>query len=74
MAYITTNDLPGALRARFSSLFSRLGTALVAYAERRSRRDQIERLNALSDAELAARGLSRDQIIAHVFRDRLLIM
>ncbi len=34
------------------------------------RLDSIERLNNLSDLELAKMGLNRDQIYSHVFNDR----
>ncbi len=50
------------LRAWFARAFE-------AYTRRRSRIDQIEALQSLSDAQLAARGLRRDQIVQHVFRD-----
>lgn len=36
-----------------------------------SRFDRIEALQALSDVELADRGLTRDQIVPYVFRDRM---
>ena len=72
MTVITTFHPSGALHARFSRLFASIGEGLVAYADRRSRRALIEELNELSDSDLAARGISRDQIVAHVFRDRLL--
>jgi uncharacterized protein YjiS (DUF1127 family) len=35
----------------------------------RSRRDQIEALEAKSDTELARMGIKRDGIACHVFRD-----
>ncbi|GAA5078972.1 hypothetical protein GCM10023209_30620 [Roseibacterium beibuensis] len=38
-------------------------------AAARSRMTQIERLNAMGDDDLAARGLSRDAIPRYVFRD-----
>lgn len=44
--------------------------AIEAHAERQSRQAQILAFDALSDEELAARGLRRDQIAYHVFRDR----
>jgi len=34
-----------------------------------SRVDQIRRLQALSDEQLAERGLDRDQIVHHVYKD-----
>lgn len=58
----------------FSALgFNRdaLSRAVSRYVRRRCRSDQIARLNALSDAQLAKMGLRRDQIALHVFRDRL---
>jgi uncharacterized protein YjiS (DUF1127 family) len=43
----------------------------VAYANAQTRRDQIMALSALSDEELAERGLTRDGIVRHVFADKL---
>jgi hypothetical protein len=37
----------------------------------RSRSTEIEAYRLMSDAELAKRGLTRDGIVAHVFRDRM---
>ena len=53
----------------------RIGSAILAafdmYAEAVSRKNEISFLNSLTDEELAARGLTRDRIVHHVFRDRL---
>ena len=49
--------------------FTGIGNNLINYWERRSRADQIERLRAKSDEELASMGLSRGTIVRHVFRD-----
>ena len=46
-----------------------MSRGLATYAHARSRRDQIEALEAKSDAELAQMGLKRDLIAYHVFRD-----
>ncbi len=51
------------------SIFARIGDFFIAYAESRSRYDQIEALNELSDEELAERGMTRDTILRHVFAD-----
>lgn len=72
---ITTTNLSapltfGGLLQRLTSAFSALGHGIEALAEARSRRDQIEALMRLSDEALAARGLTREGIVAHVFRDR----
>ncbi len=59
----------------FSGLFSGMGSsfynALIRMGEARSRTDQIEALNAKSDAELAELGLRREDIARFVFRDML---
>lgn len=52
--------------ANFTAWFSR---AFNAYVARRARTDQIQALEALSDAELAQIGIRRDQIVQYVFRD-----
>lgn len=46
-----------------------LSGAAARYGERHPRMIEVRRLQALSDNELAARGLTRGQIVAHVFRD-----
>jgi len=58
---------------RFSALLARIGAGFAAYAARQSRADQIAALDALSDAELASLGLTRDGIVHHVFRDKMYI-
>lgn len=73
MAYITTTALSGSLRDRADRILARLGRGFEAWVRAYSRRDQIERLQALSDTELAALGLTRDQIVMHVYRDRMCV-
>ncbi len=53
----------------FSRLLTWMTAAYEAHARRMSRRDQIEALEALSDAELARRGIERHEIGHYVFRD-----
>lgn len=52
-------------------LFARFTTWMVNLVEARARArgDEIARLNSLSDAELAALGIRRENIVQHVFRD-----
>jgi len=57
------------LRARFSSFMTSLGRAFEAHAHFASRRDQIEALEAKSDAELAEIGVMREEIFHYVYRD-----
>ena len=71
MAYITNTNLTEGLRARIDRAWNRIMTWAENHAEMRARIARIDSLEALSDADLARRGLTRDQIVAHVFRDRM---
>lgn len=59
-----------ALAGRARRGFAALGDALVAAFEAGARVQEVARLRAMSDAELALHGLTRDEIVGHVFRDR----
>ena len=71
MATLTTNI--SRAPTRFRVWLSHLGAALItkfeAHAYKASRREQVDALEAKSDAELGRLGLQRDQIIHHVYRD-----
>jgi uncharacterized protein YjiS (DUF1127 family) len=69
MATTTTHIADHGIRAGFANFFAAFGSAMTAYMERRSRADQIMRLNSLSDAELAKMGITREGIARYVFRD-----
>lgn len=71
MAYASITDTNAA--APRAGLFTRLGEAIVRAAERHSRADRIAALQRLDDAELAARGMRRDDIVRHVFADRFFL-
>lgn len=58
-----------AMRRRVDRVLASLGQGFNAYLERLARTDQINRLNAMTDAELARIGLTRQDIPFHVFRD-----
>ncbi|MDP5334951.1 MAG: hypothetical protein NWT12_04500 [Paracoccaceae bacterium] len=79
MATQTTNlhdtaiDTRARLMARIDAFLSTLGQSVNAYMHRKSRMDEIEALNALSDVELAKIGITRDDIPRHVFRDMFYI-
>ncbi len=64
-------DIGPAARRNFDLFLASIGQGFNAWLERASRRTEIERLEALSDTELAARGLSRGEIPRHVYRDLL---
>lgn len=63
--------LPGTAPPHGDGLRAALGRWFVRAIERQARTDEIRRLEAMSDRELAARGIRRDRIVHHVFRDRL---
>lgn len=71
MATTTSTDLSPHLRAQADRFFARLGQGFNGYLERLSRRSEVERLDAMTDAELLELGITRDRIIAYVFRDRM---
>ncbi len=79
MATHTTNlhdtaiDTRARLMARIDAFFASMGQGINAYMHRKSRMDQIEALNALTDAELAKIGITRDDIPRYVFRDMFYI-
>jgi len=68
MAYVTTQHAETA-----HGVFSRLGTvffnAMVRIAERNPRYRKVQALSAMTDEQLAARGLKREDIVRHVFAD-----
>jgi uncharacterized protein YjiS (DUF1127 family) len=67
MAHITHEAAPrGNMIAEF---FNGLIEGLARIAESNHRLKEVERLNALSDEALAKRGLRREDIARHVFRD-----
>ncbi|HDR29786.1 DUF1127 domain-containing protein [Rhodovulum sp.] len=59
-----------AITGRTGAILSTLLDVLVRMMEHHPRTCRIERLNALSDENLAARGLTRQDVVRHIFRDR----
>lgn len=53
----------------FSSLFDGLMRGIGQISASQSRVREIERLQAMSDEALNAKGLRREDIVRHVFRD-----
>lgn len=56
-------------RSGFQRALRSIANGFENYARNRSRVDQIARLEAKTDEELAEMGINRDQIAYHVFRD-----
>ena len=71
MAFMTTAQRGE--HSILSRLYHGFAEGIVNYMERQSRQDTIARLEAKSDAELAAMGITREGIVQHVFRDRFYI-
>lgn len=67
MAHITHEGAPR--RNVLADMFNGMMEGLARIAESSHRMKEIERLHAMSDADLAKRGLKRDEIARHVFRD-----
>ena len=59
----------GGIRERVDAFFASMGQSFNAYLHHRSRYDEIQKMNAKSDAELAEMGVKRDDIPRYVFRD-----
>lgn len=57
------------LRKILAAPFVAIGTFFVAIMESNSRVQEVDRLNAMSDEQLAELGLRRDTIVRHVFAD-----
>lgn len=57
----------------FAGFFRSVFNTLVMIAESDHRMKAVEKLTAMSDAELAERGLKRADIVRHVFRDSLYV-
>jgi uncharacterized protein YjiS (DUF1127 family) len=71
MAYASSHAAPLSIRAQAERLFARIAAVFNVYLDLRARTAEIQSLLELNDHELAARGLTRDGIVQHVFRDRL---
>ncbi|MGR3364784.1 MAG: hypothetical protein ACU0CY_11450 [Maritimibacter harenae] len=69
MAYTATNSDFAASHPIFARIADRLKAFGKAYVEARSRQAEIAALEAMTDDQLAERGLTRDGIVRHVFAD-----
>ena len=76
MAYQETHaahvsHLPHRALEGVKSFFAKVGMAMIAASTANQRLQQVERLNAKSDAQLEALGIRREDIVRYVFRDML---
>lgn len=66
----TTHSVaPISLGKILATPFSAIGRFFVAIMENNSRIKRVDALNALTDEQLAKRGLRREDIVRHVFGD-----
>ncbi|SIO06134.1 hypothetical protein SAMN05444722_0276 [Rhodovulum sp. ES.010] len=68
MAVAQTN-----VTGRTGSLFSGLMALMVRMVENHPLARQVDELNSYSDEDLAAKGLTRQDALRHIFRDRYYI-
>lgn len=66
---IQTQRIDAASLSIMDRIFGTLRVMATAIVDAHSRRAEVDRLQAKSDAQLAEMGLSRDRIVHHVFRD-----
>lgn len=71
MAHTTFNCDPQSrsFTQALGAFFASIGRGLVAMGANSGRYRRLQALSAMSDAELAARGLKREDIVRHVFAD-----
>jgi len=62
-------DYTANTQASGNGVFAKIVALLEKIANSNGRVRQVEFLNSLTDEQLKARGLTRDQIVHHVFRD-----
>ncbi|MDC0738130.1 DUF1127 domain-containing protein [Cognatishimia sp. SS12] len=72
MTQVTLNARPefSFLRS-LTNVFAAIGDFLVQLSEASNRAKQVQYLNSLTDEDLAKRGLTREDIVRHVFSDKL---
>lgn len=72
MAYFNeTQNFRSSIVDGIARFFSTLASSIDLAASSKARMRQIDQLSALSDAELEAKGLRREDIARYVFRDIL---
>ncbi len=64
---------PNSVLSILAKPFRFIGGVLVAIAEANSRQEEVQRLAAMSDEQLAKRGLKREDIVRYVFRDAMIV-
>lgn len=75
MAYASNTSAPATLNplGLIAGFFRAIGNGLVNMAEANHRVNRARTLMALSDEQLAARGIKREDVVKHVFGDIMYI-
>lgn len=71
MAYATQHTASAGIFSAVQHFFAAIGNALVLVAESNPRMKKVHALQRMSDAELAERGIKREDIVRVVFNDVL---
>ena len=71
MAYVNAPHRSFGLVSALQRMGAAIWHGMLQLGEARGRVNEIEHLQSLSDAELAKRGIKRNQIVQHVFRDTI---
>ncbi len=69
MAFLSTSDFSAVRPSFLKAAFGAIGGFFTAVMDANSRQDQVQRLNAMSDQQLADFGVRREDIVRYVFRD-----
>lgn len=64
----TSSAAPFSLFKLLAAPFRAIESGMISIMESNSRIQQVDRLQSMSDAQLAARGIKRDEIVQYVFR------
>ncbi|MCV2867497.1 DUF1127 domain-containing protein [Defluviimonas sp. WL0002] len=72
-AGLAATHRPSNLLRTIAAPFRAIGLFLVAMAEAGPRMEAIRRVNAMTDEQLAAKGLTREGEVRRIFRDRFYV-
>ena len=73
MAYTTQGTQSFGFLSAVRQFFSNVGVAMIAAAENSPRMKKISALQSMTDAELAERGIRREDIVRIVYQDVMYI-
>lgn len=71
MAYATQTSASSGIFSAVQNFFSAIGHGLIEMAEANPRMKKVQALQSMTDAELAERGIKREDIVRVVFQDAL---